>query len=109
MPTLSKAPDPKKLMPRMQHTPDTQKILKKNGLPQDVLLGVTTGGRVRHIAVPHGTRLVDSLCRLFRRGTSIMRPATTDDKQPLCRMCLRTLDAEVLRAKEALKNEPKEG
>jgi hypothetical protein len=85
----------------------TQTVLKRDGLPVDTLLGITSGGNVRHIAHTTGTVVDGALCNLFRPGTSLMRLALEDDEQKLCNSCLKTLEAEVMRAKEAMKGEGK--
>lgn len=98
------------------HTPATQRLLKGEGLPINAALAITTGGRVRHVLMwartanesANGVLSKDTLCNLFRPGTSLLRDATVEDNQPLCGACLKTLEAEVLRAKEAMRGEPVE-
>lgn len=99
------------------HTDTTQRQLTREGLPINTPLGITTGGRVRHIIMwAHAgkntptsiTTQKDTLCSLFRPGTSLLREAGVGDTQSLCIACLKTLEAEVMRAKEAMRGEPTE-
>lgn len=104
--TLRKTPPLEKLNPRMAHTSATQRQLKDEGLPSDQPLWVTSSGRVRHLTMNDRGIVNKTLCNLFRRGSSVMRPAdrSGDEALDLCGACLRTLEAEVFRAKEAMKS-----
>lgn len=90
------------------HNDATVRLLNAQGLPADTPLGITSSGRVRHIVMwerPAVAGTKDTLCSLFRPGTSFLRDAQDYDNQPLCGACLKTLEADVLRAKEAMRGE----
>jgi len=90
------------------HNADTVAALAAEGLPADTPLGITSQGRVRHIIMwerPGVDSTKNTLCALFRPGVSFLRVATQADEDPICGACLRTLEAEVMRAKEAMRGE----
>lgn len=101
-----------------EHNTLTQRLLRAEGLPINAPLAITTGGRVRHVIMWARTANEsangiaehdkDTLCNLFRPGTSLLRDATVEDNQSLCGACLKTLEADVMRAKEAMRGEPDE-
>jgi hypothetical protein len=86
----------------------TQRQLLSEGLPLNAVLGITTGGTVRHLVHAQGSTITSSLCNLFRPGSSLITKTTRENHEPLCRACLRTLEAEVMRAKEAMKHQKDE-
>jgi hypothetical protein len=90
------------------HSPATIELLASEGLPADTPLGITSQGRVRHIIMwerPGVDSTKNTLCCLFRPGVSFLRVAGVADEEPICGACLRTLEAEVMRAKEAMRGE----
>lgn len=101
---MLKIPKPVGLPPGA-HTKATQALLRANGLPGDVTLGLTSGGRTRHLVVALAGQKPNTLCKLFRPGTSLLRLSKVEDVEPLCQQCLRTLGAEVMRAKFAMKDQ----
>jgi hypothetical protein len=92
-------------LPPGVHDEATKKALRENGLPEDTTLGVTSGGRTRHLVFATPGENPDTLCKLFRPGTSMLRFAKIEDTEPLCQQCLKTLGAEVMRAKHAMRNQ----